>query len=133
MQIVTNNPKVLSSYPGVRWVPGGPLEVLIESRRRVHEGYSLLTHPLMGDVHLLANPFRTVILADKKEDVHLTSLRWIEESIGKIHSLSPKSKAVEGLEDYEAVDFELVQTAIGGDLTAERRGARRAPSGSFRP
>ena len=115
MQIVTNNPQVLSFHSGARWVAGGPLEVLIESRRMVHEGYSLLTHPLMGDVHLLANPFRTVILADKKEHVHLTSLRWIEESIEKIRSISPKVKEVEGLEDYQAIDFELVQTAIGGD------------------
>jgi hypothetical protein len=116
MQIVTNNPKVLSSYPGVRWVPGGPLEVLIESRNRVQAGFALLIHPLMGDIHLLGNPFRSVILADEKEDVHLTSLRWIEESIEKIRHHSPKSKAVRGLEDYQEVDFELVQTAIRGDL-----------------
>ena len=133
MLIVTNNPRILSSFTGVRWVAAGPLEVLIESRRMVHQGYSLLTHPLMGDVHLLANPFRTVVLADKKEDVHLTSLRWIEEGIEKIRSIFPRSKAVEGPEDYQAVDFELVQSAIGGDLTAERRGARRALSESSRP
>jgi hypothetical protein len=93
----------------------------------VHEGHSLLTHPLMGDVHLLANPFRTVILGDRKEDVHLTSLRWIEESIERIHSVSPRRKAVEGPEDYQAVDFELVQTAMAGALAEDCRGAPSGP------
>ncbi len=115
MQIVTNNPKVLSFHSQARWVAGGPREVLIESRRMVHEGHSLLTHPLMGDVHLLANPFRSVILADKKEDLHLISLQWIEESIEKIHSISPRSKEEEDLDDYQTIDFELVQTAIRED------------------
>ena len=110
MPIITNNPKVQSFYPGARWIAGGPLEVLVESRRMVHEGYSLLSHPFMGDIHLLGNPYRTVILADQKRDVHLISLRWIEESIEKIHSVSPQPKAVEGLEDYQTVDFELVRT-----------------------
>lgn len=114
MPIVTNNPRVRSFYPGVRWVAGGPLEVLIESRGMVHEGYSLLHHPFMGDIHLLGNPFRTVILADRKGEVHLTSLRWIEGCIEKFRSVSPQSKAVDGLEDYQTVDFELVQTVRAG-------------------
>jgi hypothetical protein len=113
MPIVTNNPRVLSLYPGVRWVSGGPLEVLVESRRMVHEGYSLLSHPFLGDIHLLGNPFRTVILADQKGDVHLTSLRWVEECIEKIHSVSPRPKGVESLEDYQAIDLELVRAVNG--------------------
>ena len=129
MRIVTNNPRVLSGHPGARWVSGGPGEVLAECRKMVHEGYSLLTHPLMGDIHLLANPFRTVILAERKEDVHLPSLRWVEESIERILSVSPREKAVEGPEDYQTVDFELAQTGIGGALTGDCRGARGAPSG----
>lgn len=112
MQIVTNNLKVRSSHPRAKFIAGGPREVLIECRRMVHEGYPLLCHPLMGDVRLLVNPFRSVILGDKKEDLHLISLRWIEESIERIHSICPRSKEQEGLDDYQTVDYELVQSAI---------------------
>ena len=115
MNIVTNNPRILALYPGAKWVSGGPLKVLSEGRKRVHAGYSLVTHPLMGDIHLLANPFRTVILRDKKGEVDILSLRWIEESIERIHSATPRPKGIGSLKDYQAVDFELVQTAMKSD------------------
>jgi len=115
MSIITNNPRILALYPGAKWVSGGPLEVLSECRKRVHGGYSLVTHPLIGDIHLLANPFRTVILRDKKEKVDILSLRWIEESIERIHFVAPRPKAVGSLKDYQTVDFELVQTAMKSD------------------
>ena len=102
-------------YPGAKWVSGAPLEVLSECRKRVHAGYALATHPLMGDIHLLANPFRTVILSDKKEEVDVLSLRWIEESIERIHSAAPRPKGIGSLKDYQTVDFELVQTAMKSD------------------
>ncbi len=112
MNIITNNPQVLSSYPGCQWVSGGPLEVFSECRKRVHAGYSLVTHPLMGDIHLLANAFRTVILSDKKEEVDLLSLRWIEECIERIRSAAPRRMGAGSLKDYQTVDFELVQAAM---------------------
>jgi hypothetical protein len=115
MYIVTNNPKILALYPEAKWVSGEPLDVLSECRKRVHIGYSLVTHPFMGDIHLLANPFRTVILGDKKEKVDILSLRWIEECIEKIHSVPPKSKGIEGLEDYQTIDFELVEAVVKYD------------------
>jgi len=115
MYIVTNNPMILALHPGAKRVSGGPLEVLSECRKKVHAGYSLVTYPLMGDIHLLANPFRTVILADKKGKVDILSLRWIEESIEKIHSLASRPKDVESLKDYETLDFELVQAAMNSN------------------
>jgi hypothetical protein len=115
MNIVTNNPRILALYPGAKWVSGGPLEVLSECRKRVHGGYRLVTHPLMGDIHLLANPFRTVILGDKKGEVDVLSLRWIEEGIERIHSSAPRTKGIGSLKDYQTVDFELARTAMGSD------------------
>jgi hypothetical protein len=113
MVIITNNPRILSLYPEAKWVAGGALEVLIECRRRVHAGQSLLTHPLMGDIHLLKNPFRTVILGGRKEETDLQSLQWIEESIARYRSVAP-AKGEGILEDYQAIDFELIQAAIPG-------------------
>ena len=114
MIIITNNPWVIASYPKASWVEGTALDVLFECRKSVHKGYSLLAHPFMGDIHLLANPFRTVILGDQNEEIDLLSLRWIEESIAKVHSASSKPKGEDNLEDYQTVDFELFKTVIPG-------------------
>ena len=111
MHIVTNNPKILSAYPGVKWVAGGPLEVLGECRKMVHEGYSLFTHPLMGDIHLMVNPFRTVILGEKREEIDLHSLEWIEGSMEKLRLVRREPRGSKDLEDYQIIDFDLFQTS----------------------
>jgi hypothetical protein len=110
--IITNNPEVLASYPMVRWIDGGPDRVLLECRRMVHEFYPLLTHPLMGDIHLIRNPFRTVLFGEKGDEVDLTSLTWIEESIDRLHLHFRKDQRVEHQRDYQIIDFDLFQTAI---------------------
>ncbi len=110
--ILTNNPKVLASYPAARWIDGGPDKVLLECRKMVHEFYPLLTHPLMGDVRLIRNPFRTVLFSGKRREVDLTSLICIEESIDRLQLHSEEDQRVEHREDYQIVDFDLFQTAI---------------------
>jgi hypothetical protein len=115
IHMVTNNPRILVSYPKAKWVLGKPIDVLSECRRKVHEGYPLLAHPIMGDIHLLANPFRTVILGDRKKEVDLLSLQWIEESIEKIRSVALKPEAEENLGDYQIIDFELVRAVMKSD------------------
>lgn len=110
--ILTNNPKVLASYPTARGIDGGPDAVLIECRKMVHESYLLLTHPLMGDIRLIRNPFRTVIVGEKKRDVDLLSLTWIEESIDLLRRGFKEDQRVEHPEDYQMVDFDLFQKAI---------------------
>ncbi len=113
--IVTNNQKILTLYPRATWISGNPIDVLSECRRRVQEGYPLLTHPLMGDIHLLANPFRTAILGDKKEEVDTFSLQCVEASIEKILSVTPKPNSMENFDDYQIIDFELVQAVMNSD------------------
>jgi hypothetical protein len=117
MHIVTNNPKIRDWYPAAEWVDGTPLEVLVECRRRVHEGSVLLAHPLMGDIHLLANPFRTVILGDTKGEVHLSSLHWVEESIAKLCIAGSKAERFESVEDYQILDLELVRAVVKSERT----------------
>ncbi len=111
--ILTNNPKVLASYPTVRWVDGGPDAVLLESRKMVHESFSLLAHPLMGDIRLIRNPFRTVLFGEKRDEVDPVSLIWIEESIDRLERQFGEDPRVENREDYQTIDFDLFQTTIG--------------------
>ena len=115
MHIVTNNPKIRDVYPTAEWVDGTPLEVLVECRRRVHEGSVLLAHPLMGDIHLLANPVRTVILGDARGEVHLPSLHWVEGSIAKLCAAGPKTDDAKSLEDYQFLDLELVRAMVNAE------------------
>jgi hypothetical protein len=110
--ILSNNPKVLASYPTARRIDGGPYAVLLECRRMVHEFYPLLTHPLMGDIRLIRNPFRTVLFGGKRHEVDLISLIWIEESIDRIHLHFREDQRVEHRRDYQIIDFDLFQTAI---------------------
>jgi len=110
--ILTNNPKVLASYPAARWVDGGPDKVLLECRRMIHEFYPLLTHPLMGDVRLIRNPFRTVLFGEKGREVDPVSLIFIEESIDILRRRFSEDNRVEHSGDYQIVDFDLFQTAI---------------------
>jgi hypothetical protein len=110
--ILTNNPQVLASYPQARRIDGGPSAVLLECRRMVHEGYPLLAHPLMGDIRLIRNPFRTVIFGEKEDEVDPTSLIWIEESIDQLHSCFEEDRRVEHKGDYQLIDFDLFQTAV---------------------
>jgi hypothetical protein len=110
--ILTNNPEVLASYPTARWVDGGPEAVLLECRKMVHEFYPLLTHPLMGDIRLIRNPFRTVLFGGKRHEVDLISLNWIEESVDRLQSHFREDQRVEHQGDYQIIDFDLFQTAI---------------------
>jgi hypothetical protein len=107
--ILTNNPKILSSYPASLWIDGGPLEVIMEGRRMVHEGYPLLAHPLMGDLHLIRNPYRTVILGEKREEIDLISLSWIEESFERIRLFYREHRNLQDSKDYQDIDFDLFQ------------------------
>jgi len=107
--ILTNNPKILSSSPTARWIDGGPLEVIMECRRMVHEGHPLLAHPLMGDLHLIHNPFRTLILDEKRNEIDLVSLSWIEESSERIRLFYQEHRNFRDLEDYQDIDFDLFQ------------------------
>jgi len=110
--ILTNNPKILSLYPTARWIDGGPLEVIMECRRMVHEGYPLLAHPLTGDLHLIHNPFRTLILDEKRNEIDLVSLSWIEESSERIRLCYREHRNSQDLEDYQDIDFDLFQKVM---------------------
>jgi hypothetical protein len=110
--VLTNNPKVLASYPTATWIDGDAYTVLLECRGMVHAFHVLLTHPLMGDIRLIRNPYRTVVVGEKKRDVDLLSLTWIEESIDLLRRGFKEDQRVEHQEDYQMIDFDLFQKAV---------------------
>ena len=110
--ILTNNPRILAIYPSALWISGGPLEILLECRKKIHEGYPLLNYPLIGDLRLLQNPFRTVRLGEKTGEVNLTSLNWIEECIERIRLFFAGSGTTDALEDYQFLDLDLFRNSV---------------------
>ena len=114
--VLTNNPRVIASYPITKWINGSSKEVLIEARRMVHECYPLLSHPLMGDIHLIKNPYRTILFGEKRSGVDLPSLIWIEESIARISSIFMEKERVENQRDYQIIDFNLFRAAIENSI-----------------
>ncbi len=110
--ILTNNPRVLVFDPSALWISGGPLDVLLECRKKIHEGYPLSDYPLIGDLRLLQNPFRTVRLGEKAEEVSLTSLNWIEECIERIRLFFSGSGPTDVLADYQLLDLYLFASSV---------------------
>jgi hypothetical protein len=84
----------------------------------------------MGDVRLIRNPFRTVLLGGKRREVDLTSLICIEESIDRLQLHFEEDQRVGDREDYQIVDFDLFQTALPSPSplpAGERDGVRGGP------
>jgi hypothetical protein len=78
----------------------------------VHESFPLIAHPLMGDIRLIRNPFRTVLFGEKRGEVDPVSLIWIEESIDRLGRHFRDDARAEHREDYQTIDFDLFQTTI---------------------
>ncbi|HOL18409.1 MAG TPA: GrdX family protein [Bacillota bacterium] len=114
---MTNNPKVVESYPGldVRAVEGPVLELFLRVRDLVHRGHRLLTHPLSGSLKPGRIPYKTVILEAAKTGLDLESLRYIENSIEAYHRTAAGSPAAWPeplLADYAVIDLSHVQAAL---------------------
>lgn len=118
--IVTNNVLSDKSFRGnhrVDFIEGSLLDVLIKVRDYIHLGHRLITHPLMGSIKPNQTPYKTVAITLKAyELVDLNSLILIENSIEitlKLLNNKPsRNWPEEVLEDYRAVDFELIKNAL---------------------
>lgn len=110
--VLTNNPKIFSIWPAARWIEGSPLDVLLECRKKVHEGYPLHACPLGGDIHLVRNPFRTVVLGQKRREADPVSVRWAEESVERVRSIHSRCREAMDPEDYQILDADLFRAVM---------------------
>lgn len=119
--IITNNPMSRLTFKDkyvVEYVEeGAQLDVLKKARDYVHNGYRLLTHPLMGSVKPNETPYRTVCISKKPEKtVDLNSLEIIEQAIATTEKFlkdfnTPKwSEKI--LVDFQVIDLDLIVHAI---------------------
>ena len=87
----------------------------MEVRDLVHQGYELITHPLMGSVKPNETPYRSIILK-KGTDTDLQSVEIIEISLQtyeKFEKMKPSPKWKQSiLEDFQFVDLRLFESSL---------------------
>ncbi|MBK5241391.1 GrdX family protein [Clostridium sp.] len=112
-QIVTNNPKVKSTYSDVIFVEGSFEDVLVKARDFVHSGYKLINHPLGASLRMLFSPYRSIIIGEKQqkaEDMHIAT---IENSIENYRKhMEVRSPDIKNSEDYAMIDSELLKSSL---------------------
>ncbi|MEW6622155.1 MAG: GrdX family protein [Bacillota bacterium] len=114
--IVTNNPLVAEKYQGklpVVFKEKSVDELLVKVRDMVHQGYTLVSHPLPASLKLLFAPYRSVIVAGKSSGLEPLHVETIENSIIKYrkHMLHRKIDSRND-EDYRFIDLKLTESAL---------------------
>ena len=115
--IITNNQRVhkeLKDTHQIEFIEGNHVEVLIRGRDYIHQGHTLLTHPLAGSVKPNETPYKTIAITIDKQELDLNSVEIISNSIQVCEkfSLNPKEYPEEVLEDFMEIDYSLIVNAI---------------------
>lgn len=112
-EIVTNNPKVKSTYSDVIFVEGGFEEVLIKARDFVHSGYKLINHPLGASLRILFSPYRSIIIGEKQKKAEDMDIEIIENSIENYRKhMEVRLPDIKNSEDYAFIDSELLKSSL---------------------
>ncbi len=121
LTIITNNPRVKSAAILTEHTTLFFLDlnkVLTKSRDLIHQGYTLITHPLAGSVKPWANPFRTIVL-EKGDQLNIRSLEIMENSLQKYNQFKEdleenfSEKLNEAVKkDYQLIDYDLIKELI---------------------
>ena len=115
--VVTNNPMVLDRLKDTRHVIYREIsyeEILKEVRDRIHEGHTLLSHPLSGSVKPNETPYKSIMISEGKGEVDEASLKLIENAIQACRKFVFKSDQYkpEVYEDFRLIDWTLLESGI---------------------
>lgn len=115
--ILTNNPRVLklrNDGMEVLFAEETYMEVLRRARDLVHQGHRLLTHPLSGSVKPKENPYKSIMLENKKGALDRESLQLIENAIITAEKFPDKSPywTPKVRDDLALVDYTLITSAL---------------------
>lgn len=115
--IITNNPMVrekLGETHNVIYQEISYEDILKDVRDRIHEGHTLLSHPLSGSVKPNETPYKSIMVSEKKGAVDSQGLAIIENAIqacGKFAFRSDKYKP-EVYGDFQLIDLTLIESGI---------------------
>ena len=115
--IVTNNPLVLEKHGDTHEVIYREVsyeDVLREVRDRIHEGHSMLTHPLSGSVKPNETPYKSIMISAERRAIDGESVALIENAIhacGKFEFKSDRYRP-EVYEDFRLIDCTLIESGM---------------------
>ncbi|MFH1758776.1 MAG: GrdX family protein [Pseudomonadota bacterium] len=107
--VISNNPAVWNLFPGCKRLTGSPLEIMREARDRVHQGWQLLGHPLMGSIRLIRNPYRSVVLGLDGRGIDGQAILQVEEAYWRL-TQTVFDTSTASLSDYQLIDLELLKS-----------------------
>ena len=118
--IITNNDKVFEKYKDAYEVifleNASYVDVLNETRNKVHMGYKILTHPMAGSLKPNQTPYKSIILEKDSETIDYKSLILIENSLEAAYKFL-KFKSTPNwneriLNDFKTVDLSLIENVV---------------------
>ena len=115
--VVTNNPMVLDRLKDTRHVIYREMsyeEILKEVRGRIHEGHTLLSHPLSGSVKPNETPYKSIMISERKGEVDEGSVKLIENAIQACRKFIFKSDLYEEpvYDDFQLIDWSLLESGM---------------------
>ena len=115
--IVTNNPLVLERHGGTRNIIYKEVSyegVLREVRDRIHEGHSMLTHPLSGSVKPNETPYKSIMISEERRGIDEESVFLIENAKHACKKFEFKSDRYrqEVYEDFQLIDCTLIESGM---------------------
>lgn len=112
--ILTNNPQVKADFKEVKFIDDSVEKVFTKTRDLIHQGYSLISHPLPASKKMLSSPFRSIVFNEKKDKkMDPVQVEVIENSLAKLNAhLALKGIDSANKADYQTIDQRLLETAL---------------------
>lgn len=129
--IVTNNPLVDKKYGSTHNVIYKEVSyegLLKEVRDRIHEGHSMLTHPLSGSVKPNETPYKSILISEGRGSVDIESVSLIEYALAACQKFEFKCDKYkpEVYGDFQIIDCTLIES---GMASADAMNAYWTPDG----
>lgn len=111
---VTNNPLVIKKkLKFMEVIDGDALAVIKTVKKEITKGYKLISHPLTGSIRPDVNPYKTIIISQKKSEIDIESLNIIENALEYAYHLNLRKNIQvwdeKSLLDFQIVDYDLIK------------------------
>lgn len=115
--VITNNPMVLDKLNDTHHVIYREIsyeEILKEVRDRIHEGHTLLSHPLSGSVKPNETPYKSIMISAERREIDEESVKLIENAIQACRKFIFKSDLYEEsvYDDFRLIDWTLLESGL---------------------
>lgn len=116
IECLTNNALLKTLSLGVTFVEGASVLVLTLARDRIHTGWSILTHPLYGNIQPSQQPFRSILvgLPDEYVPSDPDAIMVLERAVELFSRASSVSCRMDpkAMADYASLDVYLIRDSM---------------------